>query len=75
LTAKQTLGALHLVPVPVTFYANVYLTYHLSTCLIEEVFADATISTQLAGLFLDPNTMLTFIAWVKAAAGIAEIVV
>lgn len=48
-----TLGALHSVAVPVTFYADVYFFYD-DSCLIEKVQAFATIPTQVAGIQIQP---------------------
>lgn len=48
-----TLGALHSIAVPVTFYADVYFFYD-DNCLIEKVQAFATIPTQVAGVEIQP---------------------
>lgn len=55
-----TLGALHSVAVPVTFYADVYLFYN-DECLQEKIQAFAQIPTQVGGVIIKPpilNQML-----------------
>lgn len=49
----QTLGALHAIALPVTFYANVYLDFNLTTCEIGAVRAFAKIPTEVLGILLD----------------------
>lgn len=51
-----TLGVRNLVPIPVTFYADVYLDYN-TDCKIKAVRADATIPTQILGLILHPPSL------------------
>ncbi|PIA88799.1 hypothetical protein CB0940_06995 [Cercospora beticola] len=54
ITTNVTLGVLHGLALPITFSADVYLTYDLSQCLIENVQAFATIPTQIAGIDIQP---------------------
>lgn len=49
-----TLGALHALTVPVTFFANVLLDFNSDTCQIERVEAYAQVPTQVLGLLVDP---------------------
>ena len=43
-------------PVPLTFYANVYLDFDLASCEIEAVRAFAMIPSEVAGILVnDPN--------------------
>lgn len=46
---KQTLGVRSGIPIPVTFFANVYLDYNVN-CEIKKVRAVATIPTEVLGL-------------------------
>ncbi|EME78741.1 uncharacterized protein MYCFIDRAFT_178849 [Pseudocercospora fijiensis CIRAD86] len=49
-----TLGVLHSVAIPVTFYADVYLFYDLADCLMQKIQAFATIPTQVGGVEISP---------------------
>ncbi|KAK6438349.1 hypothetical protein LTR95_005452 [Oleoguttula sp. CCFEE 5521] len=49
-----TLGALHAMAIPVTFYADVHLEYNLDSCLMQKIQAFATIPTVVAGIPINP---------------------
>ncbi|KAK6429840.1 hypothetical protein LTR95_014012 [Oleoguttula sp. CCFEE 5521] len=49
-----TLGALHAIAVPVTFYADVHLEYNLDSCLMQKLQAFATLPTVVAGIPINP---------------------
>ncbi|OQO00801.1 hypothetical protein B0A48_13488 [Cryoendolithus antarcticus] len=49
-----TLGALHAIAVPVTFYADVHLEYNLDSCLMQKIQAFAIIPTVVAGIPNNP---------------------
>ncbi|CAK4034889.1 Hypothetical predicted protein [Lecanosticta acicola] len=56
-----TLGAGHLVAIPVTFYADVYLSYD-EDCLIYKIQAFATIPTDIAGIPIEPPILPQLLA-------------
>lgn len=66
-----TLGLAHSVAVPVTFYADVYLTYDLSNCLMEKIQAFATIPTDIGGIPITPPILPQILALSPLYKGIA----
>ena len=62
IATNVTLGALHSVAIPVTFSADVFLTYDLSNCLIYNIQAFATIPTDIAGIPISPPILPTLLA-------------
>ena len=57
-----TLGALHGLAIPLTFYADVHCYYNLDTCLIEKIDAIATIPTVVAGVPVTPPVLPEILA-------------
>lgn len=55
LTRPQTLGALHIVAVPGTFDADVFLFYDADSCLINFIESVATIPSSVTGIEVGPR--------------------
>lgn len=58
---EQTLGVAHTQPLPAKFYADVFLFYDLTTCLMQEIRAFATIPTEIGGQPIDPPILDTLL--------------
>lgn len=54
LQTNITLGLLQSITVPVTLYADAYLTYDVSTCLMNDITAYITAPTEVAGITITP---------------------